>query len=229
MKIMSIFKVKTFLAFLLISTGILVSFKNETVETFAMPLSQKVVLIDAGHGGFDPGKVTDSQKFEKDINLEISLKLQKYLEQGGAYVITTRTIDEALGSSKSSDMESRKYIANTQNADIMVSIHQNSFPDKSVKGAQVFYYNKSDNSKVLAESIQTQIHTFVDYSNKNKAQPNSNYYLLKKTTIPAVIIECGFMTNPSELSKLLDDHYQSKLAWAVYMGIIDYFDALELV
>jgi N-acetylmuramoyl-L-alanine amidase len=214
---------------LIISIGLMFTFRNRSVETFAMPLAKKTILIDPGHGGWDPGMVSKTNALEKDINLQISLKLQQYLEQGGSYVLTTRAIDESLGDTKMSDMNGRRSIANNENADIMISIHQNSYPKENVKGAQIFYYNESNNSKLLAESIQNQIVSFVDSSKNRIAKPNSNYYILKKTTIPSVIVECGFMTNSTDLTNLQDDTYQSKVAWAIYMGIIDYFNTLEEV
>lgn len=226
MKVISIKKEKILIVIYLIVIlgGLIKVFKMETVETFSMPLSKKVVLIDPGHGGFDPGTIGSGNKFEKDINLQISLKLQQFLEQGGAYVLTTRADDSALAERKGADMRGRKYIANSSNADLIVSIHQNSHPQGGVQGSQVFYFNNSEKSKILAESIQNQFKNIVNWNNKKKAMPNSNYYILKQTTIPAVIVECGFMSNYSELQKLQNDDYQTRIAWSIYMGIVDYFN-----
>lgn len=231
MKIISIRKEQILIVFyiIIISAGLIFTFKNQEYETVYMPLSQKVVLIDAGHGGWDPGMVTEDNTLEKDLNLQVALKLQQYLEQSGCYVIMTRATDEALGDTKMNDMRQRKQIANEQQADIMVSIHQNSYPKESVHGAQVFYYNESEKSKLLAECIQTEINNVVDPTSTRTAKPNSDYYMLKQTSIPAVIIECGFMTNPTDLTNLQDENYQAKLAWAIYLGIIDYFEAVDQI
>ena len=189
---------------------------------WAMPLERKVVVIDAGHGGWDPGMVSHKTE-EKHINLSIAQKLQGFLEQGGATVIITRLDDGDLAKNKSGDMHVRKLIANSSSADIFVSIHQNAYSSGSVKGAQVFFFNESDNSEKLATAIQARIVDFVDKGNKFKAKSNSNYYVLKQTSMPAVLVECGFLTNYNEREKLKTDAYQDKIAWAIYLGIVDYF------
>ena len=192
------------------------------VPTFAI-IPRKVILIDAGHGGWDPGMTVDGTIVEKSPNLEISAKLQAILEQAGAFVINTRVQDEALGDRKSSDLAGRREIADTGNADIMISIHQNSFTDESVRGAQVFYYSLSEESKRLATYIQAEIKNFVQTSNHREPKADSSYYILKKTTIPAVIVECGFLSNPEERQNLINPEYQEKIAWAIYLGILKYF------
>ena len=192
------------------------------LTTYAMPLSRKVIVLDAGHGGWDPGMVSGKVE-EKHINLSIAQKLQVFLEQGGATVIITRADDSDLAKNKSGDMNARRLIANTGHADIFVSIHQNSYASSRVRGAQTFYYNESDNSQKLATHVQERIREFVDTNNKFKPRANSNYYVLKQTEMPAVLVECGFLTNHSERQKLTDESYQEKIAWAIYLGIVDYF------
>ncbi|MDR2902971.1 MAG: N-acetylmuramoyl-L-alanine amidase [Clostridiales bacterium] len=197
------------------------------VQTFSFPTEKKVILIDAGHGGWDPGKVGRNDTLEKDLNLAIMEKLQMMLEQGGAYTVTTRATDDALSKNKRTDLSARKNMAYDYKADILVSIHQNSYPQASVKGAQVFYFDNSDKSKLLAESIQSRIVSFLDPGNVRGSKANDNYYLLKKTAVPAVIVECGFLTNETDRQNLLEDDYQEKIAWSIYMGIVDYFEALD--
>ena len=187
------------------------------------PAEQKVVAIDPGHGGWDPGKSGTSGEDEKDINLSISLLLGKYLQLGGAEVVYTRTEDEALGSKKRSDMDSRKEIIDGCGADILICIHQNAFTSSGVKGAQVFYYGKSEDGRALAEAIQKSLVENVDPKNTRAAKSNTSYYILKNTHVPAAIVECGFLSNPGEEAKLNSEEYQEKLAWAIYIGIIDYF------
>jgi len=191
---------------------------------FAMPLAQRVIVVDAGHGGWDPGMVSGKVD-EKDINLQIAHKLQHLLELGGATVIMTRDDDADLSKTKSGDMSVRRHIANASHADIFVSIHQNAFGSAGVHGAQVFYFNESDNSKKLAEAIQAQIKSFANPANRFNARANSNYFVLKQTEMPAVLVECGFLTNPSEKARLQTDDYQEKMAWSIYLGIVDYFRA----
>ena len=192
----------------------------------AMPVSRRVVVIDAGHGGFDPGAVSGKVE-EKDINLAIALKLQTFLEQGGATVIVTRIEDAAVAGTKSGDMAARQLIANTAHADIFVSIHQNTYGNPNVHGAQVFYFNESDNSLKLATHIQRHLREFVDPNNRFLPRANKNYYVLKQTAMPAVLVECGFISNRAERSRLTTEQYQEKIAWAIYLGIVDYFNAVE--
>lgn len=136
----------------------------------------------------------------------------------------TRVEDKALSSKKRADLNERKNIGNNNNADLLISIHQNSFPKPSAQGAQVFYFNQSEKSKLLAECIQNKIIEFVDSNNDRIAKANTNYYILKQTKIPAVIVECGFLSNDEDNKKLNTEQYQEKIAWAIYMGIIDYYD-----
>lgn len=191
---------------------------------YSLPVSGKVIVIDPGHGGWDPGKTGVYGENEKDINLKIALRTKEYLEQGGATVYMTRETDSALAQTKTEDMKGRTVSAKKGEADIFISIHQNSFPSSSPKGAQVFYYNGSDGGKVLAECIQSRLISFADDKNTRAAKQNSDYYILKKTDIAAVIIECGFLSNPGEEKKLNTESYRDKIAWAVYMGIWDYFE-----
>lgn len=208
----------------LVIIGILYSYKKtEVVETFALATNKNIIYIDAGHGGFDPGVVVGDE-YEKDYNLEIALKLQQYFEQSGAYVILSRATDESTSNTKNGDMYVRKMLANENGADILISIHQNSFESESVKGAQVFYYDGSEKSEVLANNIQTEINDFAYTSNSKVAKANDTYYLLEHTIIPAVIVECGFLTNKDDNYRLGTEEYQDKLAWSIYVGALKYFD-----
>lgn len=195
---------------------------KETI-TAMMPVMQKTIVIDAGHGGFDPGKTGNRGENEKVINLQIAQKLQMYLEQGGATVYMTRNEDEALGGKKQSDMKERKAIANDSEADMLISIHQNAFPKASAKGAQVFYHKQSADGKRLAEAIQQALKE-CDSGNTREAKSNTDYYILRTTTIPAAIVECGFLSNPDEEERLNTEEYQEKVAWAIYIGILNYLE-----
>lgn len=190
-------------------------------------LEGKVIIVDPGHGGFDPGKPGITGLDEKDLNLKIALLLRDYLENAGAVVVMTRTTDDDVDGMdgvkhKSKDMVERKKLS--QGGDILVSIHQNSFTQPSVHGAQVFYNSKSEAGKALAKSIQKSIKEVADPTNKREAKSNTNYYVLKATELPAVIVECGFLTNLEEEKKLNSEAYQNHLALSIYMGIVEYFE-----
>lgn len=227
MWVVSIRKERILMVFytLLIIGGLAAAYHTESAPAFAMPVSKKVVVLDAGHGSWDPGMVEGLVE-EKEINLNIMKKLQAYLEQGGATVLVTRDDDTSLADTKAADLRSRSQTANTGHADIFISIHQNAYPNPNVRGAQVFYFNESDNSKRLGESIQNQLKDFADPDNKFLPKPNAKYYVLKQTTMPAVIVECGFLTNSAERAKLVTDEYQERLAWGIYLGIVDYFNQM---
>lgn len=193
-------------------------------------ISNKVIIIDPGHGGFDPGKPGINGLDEKHLNLDIALLLRNYLERSGAIVMMTRTTDDDVDGMdgvkhKSKDMVERKKIS--ADGDILVSIHQNSFTQPSVHGAQAFYNNQSEQGKLLAKSIQDHIKLYTDPTNKRQAKSNTNYYVLKATQIPAVIVECGFLTNPEEEKKLNSEDYQDLMARGIYMGIIRYYEQVE--
>ncbi len=206
----------------IIFVGMFKTYLSESVETFSMPVANKNIVIDAGHGDWDPGKVAKDGTLEKDINLQISKYLQGYLEQSGGFVLTTRIDDKALADSKREDLKARKNIANNENVDLLISIHQNSFPKENVKGAQVFYYEGSEESKKLADCVQNRLKE-VDSSNNRVAKSNKDYYLLKQTTMPSIIVECGFLSNSEENENLKNEEYQQKIAWAIYLGILDYY------
>ncbi len=228
MKVINIRKeqILVFLYVSIIIFGIITSYSNETVQTFSMPASKKVIVIDAGHGGFDPGKVGQNDVYEKDINLAIAKKLQAYFEQSGATVIMTRTNEGAIASTKNDDMRLRKEIINKAKADLVISIHQNSFEDKQVMGAQVFYYN-SDKSEMLANQIQEEMNVELNTKKAKNASVNDSYYILKATNIPAVICECGFLSNSEEGQLLVTSEYQERVAWSIYVGTINYFNELS--
>lgn len=189
-------------------------------------VSQKVILLDSGHGGWDPGKVSATGTLEKDINLEITKYLQSYLEEGGATVLLSRAEDEALGQSKRDDMKERINIAQEGEAELIISIHQNAFPQEKVKGAQVFYYKTSQEGKGLAEAVQNRLIVELDNGNHRQAKANADYYILKTDDTTAIIVECGFLSNKEEEELLKNSEYEKKIAWAIYLGIVDYYNSM---
>lgn len=184
--------------------------------------TKKVILIDPGHGGYDPGKVGEGGACEKDINLEIACELKKMLEDAGYMVYMTREKDCNLADSnvsnkKRSDLNNRIKMAEQYNADIFISIHQNSFQDRSVNGAQCFYYNGSEKGKLLASQIQEEFAKLL--GNTRKAKGSGDYYVLKKSPCTSVIVECGFLSNNEEMKKLQNPEYQKKIATCILNAI----------
>ena len=198
---------------------------KEEMETIGeAEKSDRIVVLDAGHGGTDSGKVGINGVKEKDINLTITNSVKKILEKENIQVIMTRETDEQLAQSKVEDLKYRVKIMNEVSPILAVSIHQNSYHEEYVKGAQVFYYGNSGDAERLAELIQTRLKEGVDPENNRQAKANESYYLLKKTSIPVVIVECGFLSNWEEAKLLQEEEYQNRIAWAVAMGTIRYLD-----
>lgn len=195
--------------------------------------SRAVVVIDPGHGGRDPGKVGVNNALEKDINLEIAMSLKTLLEQNDIQVIMTREEDIGLyeetdRNKKTADLRKRVDLIHSSEADFAVSIHQNSFVQEQVKGAQVFYHSSSSEGKRLAEIIQEQMKKTVKDGNHRKAKSNTNYYMLKHTECPLVIVECGYLSNYNEANLLIDEDYQDKMAWAIHLGIMQYINENDM-
>ena len=190
------------------------------------------VVIDAGHGGSDPGKVGVNDQLEKEINLQIAQKLKMFLQAEGITVVMTREgdgglYDEGASNKKVQDMKRRLEIIENADPVMVVSIHQNSYHEEYVKGAQVFYYATSENSKQLAEIIQEQLKA-LDPENKREAKGNDSYFLLKKTSKPIVIVECGFLSNREEAAELATSFYQEKVAWNIHMGVMKYINSVGI-
>ncbi|MGC6176584.1 N-acetylmuramoyl-L-alanine amidase [Lacrimispora sp. 38-1] len=188
-----------------------------------------VVVIDAGHGGNDPGKIGIDGSLEKDINLQIAMKLKKYLEASDVDVVLTRDNDNGLYSvkdnrKKMADMTKRCEIINKTKPALTVSIHQNSYHQEEISGGQVFYYKKSEKGKKLAEIIQDRFDFLLGEKNTRLAKPNDNYYLLLHVRTPIVIVECGFLTNKKESALLNTEDYQDRVAWTIHMGIMRYLN-----
>jgi N-acetylmuramoyl-L-alanine amidase len=192
----------------------------------ATPNGVLTIVIDAGHGGIDGGCVgTLEGSNERELNLKYANTLKKYFKEYGINVVMTRTTTDGLYSSfsqnrKKDDMEKRRQIIEKANADLIISIHMNSFPLKSVRGAHVFYNPESEVSKNLADSIQSSLYTSLSYAKKSAG--SGDYYMLTCTNVPAVIIECGFLSNIEEEKLLLSDEYCEKTCYAILCGVIKY-------
>lgn len=186
-------------------------------------------MIDAGHGGNDPGKIGIDGTLEKDINLQIANRLKKYLEASDVEVVLTRKNDNGLYTERDSrkkmaDMTKRCDIINEVSPALTVSIHQNSYHQEEISGGQVFYYKKSEKGKRLAEILQERFDYVLGEKNTRLPKPNDNYYLLLHVKSPIVIVECGFLTNWKEAALLNSDDYQDRLAWTIHMGIMEYLN-----
>lgn len=186
-----------------------------------------VIVVDPGHGGFDPGKVGINNILEKDINLQIALKLKECMSKQGIHVIMTRETDTGLYSDNASnkkreDLKNRVILANSCNALAVVSIHQNSYSDHGCKGAQVFYHQNSEQGKLLAGYIQEAFKIIVDPNNHRDIKANDSYYILKETSCPTVIVECGFLSNSEEAALLSTSDYQNKICEAICKAVITY-------
>lgn len=196
---------------------------SKYVSSAQVEAKKDVVILDAGHGGSDPGKVGVNEAKEKDINLAIALKVKALLEKQKIEVIMTREDDTMLAKAsatnkKIEDMKARVEMINKNAPSIVVSIHQNSYQQESIKGAQVFYYTHSDGGKEAAEQMQKAL-LACDPDNTRQAKANDTYYLLKRTEVPTIIVECGFLSNWKEAKLLVTDEYQDKMAQAICDGI----------
>lgn len=206
---------------------------EENINKEIIPTSNGItIVVDPGHGGRDPGKVGLNGIIEKDINLSIALKLRDHLERNGYTVIMTRTEDVGLYSEgdnnkQVSDLQKRVEIINNSGATLAISIHQNSFQDESCKGGQVFYYGSSNESEIFANIVQEQIKMDLQTENTRLAKADTSYYILKNTTCPIVIVECGFLTNNQEAALLNDEDYQEKMAKTIYEGLDTYIKVKE--
>ena len=184
---------------------------GEVVE-MNINFSEKCIVIDSGHGGADPGKVGVAGTNEKEINLAIN-------------VIMTRDTDDDLSvesdkSKKKADLDRRCDIINSSGADMVISIHQNSYVTPKAEGAQIFYYKKSEESKRIAQIMQGILGEKLGTTRQIKS--DVNYYILLHSKLPTIISECGFLSNPDEEQKLCTEEYQEKVADALYCGIIEY-------
>lgn len=187
--------------------------------------------LQSAHGGSDPGKIGLNDLLEKDINLAITGKVKNWLEKESVTTVLTREEDKGLGttgdgSKKTEDMQARVKMINETKPLLAVSIHQNSYEDPEIHGAQVFYYSHSKEGEAVAKILQESLRE-IDPENHRQAKANETYYLLRRTQVPTVIVECGFLTNPEEAEKLSGEEYQVQVAEMVAKGIIKCLEYLN--
>lgn len=205
---------------------------NSTTAAYFLPIRSTVVVIDAGHGGRDPGASGEKGLTEEEVNLKIAMKLRRLVESGGGTAIMIREDDSGLyteggngrDTRKREDLNNRHAIINSSGADIFISIHLDSFPQSQYFGAQALYQEGDEKSRKLAEGIQEELIKVLNKNNRRKAKATDSVFLLKNNTMPGTLVECGFLSNPEEERLLADDHYQEKIAWSIFVGIIRYLE-----
>ena len=194
--------------------------------------TDKIIIIDAGHGGEDSGAVGVTGVLEKDLNLQMALQIGADFEEKGYVVVYTRTDDRLLyteaeniyGIRKISDLKNRVKVVEKYPEAILVSIHMNSFGSSKYSGLQVYYSNNNDESRMLADSIQNRVATDIQKDNKRDIKSGKDMYILENVSNTAVLIECGFLTNEAECKKLSEKEYQKQLSFSIVCGIIEYIE-----
>ena len=205
--------------------------RENTVVTSSLPVTNKVIILDAGHGKPDEGASSKSGTTEESINLLITKKVQGLLEQSGSTVVLTRSDENgiydldsnSIRNKKVSDIKNRVKIGNNSSADIFVSIHLNKIEQSQYYGWQTFFKSSNEQSKKLAQSIQTGLNNSIQKENKRESLKITGKYIIDHVEIPTTIVECGFLSNPEEEKQLQEEEYQDRLAWGIYTGIMDYF------
>ncbi|NMA86495.1 MAG: N-acetylmuramoyl-L-alanine amidase [Tissierellia bacterium] len=212
---------------LMLFIGLIIFLRNKSITTMNRPISNKIIGIDPGHGGIDPGTVSKSGVEEAEINLKIALKLKEIIRANGGNTIITRENEKALADNKREDLEARREIIERELCDIFLTIHLNSFTDPRYYGAQVFYKKDSQESILLADCIQEEMRLLLDEDNTRVPQERDDVYLIRELDIPAVLVECGFLSNPQEEKLLKSENYQRKIAQGIYNGIIKFLEEME--
>lgn len=225
-----LFPVAVIISLAVFSALMLKSVKNIKLDTASYSVKPTpTVIVDAGHGGEDGGAVVDDV-VEKNINLSVSNKAADLLNFLGFSVKTTRSEDTQLSNKgdsirerKNNDMKTRLKLFNSSKDNVIISIHQNKFSNISSHGTQVFYSPNNENSKLLADCIKYSVKSSLQPENERESKAaESGIYLLKNTTQPAVIVECGFISNKDECLKLLDEEYQKDMAFSIITGFINF-------
>lgn len=208
------------------------TYNPPATTTSASVLTKPTIVIDAGHGGEDGGATSESGLLEKDVNLHIALTLQKLFLQSGFNVTMTRTEDKAIYDSnadslrekKISDIHNRSNIANENDNNILISIHQNKFEQSKYSGTQIFYSDNKPLSSKLAEAVRSSVTGLLQNNNTRQCKSTTEgVYILKNATVPAILVECGFLSNPQEEELLKTETYRNQLAFAIFSGFIEFY------
>ena len=204
---------------------------NHSEETISLNSKEcKTIIIDPGHGGEDCGAIGVTGIYEKDLNMQISKKLGDYLRAAGYNVIYTRTEDKLLyteeenikGMRKIYDLKNRTNIANSYSDAIFISIHMNSYGNENCSGLQVYHTPGNEEAKKLALNVQSSVKSSLQANNKRTIKSGENIFLLENSANPAILIECGFISNTEESTKLSEKEYQKELCFSILCGIIEY-------
>lgn len=194
-----------------------------TTAKSGQPLKGKIIAVDAGHGGADPGAVGLSGTLEKDVNLSLAKKAETLLTEKGAIVVMTRNDDHVYSDIKKEELDHRADLIKKNNAKLFLSIQCNAVPNNELRGAQTFYYPDSEKGKQLAEAIQNRFIKTLKNTDR-EALTLSSAYIMSKLDIPAIMVEVGFLSNAEEEQLLNNEAYQEKITAAIYGGIIDYYE-----
>lgn len=216
---------------------LILSFKfveDDSWDSWNLPLSGKVIILDAGHGGMDGG-ANVQDVMEKEIALSVTLKVRDYLQEQGAIVLLTREKDvdlaledtKGIRNRKQEDLRNRVEMINGSEADLFLTIHLNSFPQASSKGAQTFYTKRFEENEQVAKFIQTEIIRNLE-NTKRDAKTINHVYLMNYAKKPGALVEIGFLSNTEERERLMSAKYQEKIASSIYMGILRYFTEKKL-
>ncbi len=204
------------------------NFETQAIKAMSWVVAGHIIVIDPGHGGEDPGKVSPSGIYEKDINLAVAQKLAVVLSHGGAQVIMTRNEDKALSNNedtirerKSADLAGRMELAVKSEADFYISLHCNSFPSGRWSGSQTFYAPAVAGSQELATFIQDELAANLGNTSR-KPKKDTTSLLFKNIKIPIVNVEMGFLSNPTEEKLMQEPEYQDQIAWSIYAGVVKY-------
>lgn len=235
---MKIFYISTKLLYtiILLSSFILICiiifYNGYRVEEIYLPITNRIIGIDPGHGGVDPGAVSKNGTTEDEINLKIALKLKRFIEHSGGIAILTRESDvglytdesKSLRQMKTEDLMNRRSLIENAECEIFVTIHLNSFTKSRFSGAQTFYSENIPDSQKLAYIIQDELKNVLDKENHRVPSIREDVYLIKEMTIPSVLVEAGFLSNEEEEKLLKTSEYQEKIAWSIYVGLMKYFN-----
>ena len=208
---------------------ILLLVTHNYIHAISIEAPQVDVVLDAGHGGFDGGASGAKGALEKDINLAITLKLREKLITEGISVGLTRESESAVGSTKKKDMHFRRDFTNASNPKIFITIHQNAFPSSTESGAQIWYSKNNPESKNFGSNMQTALKEINPQNRRIEKQADSSMFLLKHLTMPAILIECGFLSSPEEEQLLTQDNYQEKFTEVLKKGILTELERLKTI
>lgn len=220
-------KMKTFLLtiILMLAPIVFLSSMKNSVDAIE-DNEKKFIVIDPGHGGIDGGGMSVSGVYEKEINLSISYYLKTYLENCGYNVVLTRSGDYDLASKgsnnrKKEDISKRVDIINNENTILFISIHCNIYSDESIRGAQTFYNSTYEENKILSNKIQNRLCNILKNTNR-KEKSITDKYLIDKSIKTGCLIEVGFLSNKEEFNLLVNPAYQDKIAYSIYIGIMEF-------